>query len=396
MRPPFFWGLAVPFVVRRLLPSALFESPIALAARHPWLTLAGLGIALAIGGFTVAATGIVPIKASSGHWPVTQWFLQFSKRQSVSFHALRIEVPPLDDPALVARGAGHYDLGCRPCHGSPERPLPPIPAALTGPPPRLEQRVREWRARELFYVVKHGIKFTGMPAWPALAREDEVWAVVAFLQRLPELDAAAYRQLAEGETRGLLDLSPASAGAAASPPEPVVDVCARCHGVDGRGRGIGAFPILAGQSAEYLVNALRAYAEGRRHSGIMQPVAAALTAGEADRIAAHYAAQAPAGGMRATDPAAVPRGASIARLGAPEADVPSCADCHGPGTAPRNPAYPRLAGQPATYLAGQLRLMKERHRGGSEYVHLMHSFVDRLTDGQILDAAAYYSSLQDE
>jgi hypothetical protein len=47
---------------------------------------------------------------------------------------------------------------------------------------------------ELFYIVKHGIKFTGMPAWPAQQRDDERWAMVAFLRRLPDLAHASTRR----------------------------------------------------------------------------------------------------------------------------------------------------------------------------------------------------------
>jgi Cytochrome C oxidase, cbb3-type, subunit III len=70
---------------------------------------------------------------------------------------------------------------------------------MTPPPPYLPPRIPKWEPNELFYIVKHGIKFTGMPAWPALDRDDEVWAMVAFLRQFPKLDADEYRRLAQGE-----------------------------------------------------------------------------------------------------------------------------------------------------------------------------------------------------
>ena len=121
------------------------------------------GLALAIGGFLLAASGIIPIKASSGHWPVTEWFLHFSMRRSIALHSLGIETPELEVPQLVLKGAGHYEVGCRPCHGSPGLPLPLIPRGMTPHPPDLRSRIAEMKPRELFYVVKHGVKFTGMP-----------------------------------------------------------------------------------------------------------------------------------------------------------------------------------------------------------------------------------------
>ncbi len=78
----------------------------------------------------VVVSGIVPLGASDGHWAVTTWLLDFTKRRSVATHSLGIAPPPLDDPAMVLKGAGHYDLGCRPCHGTPGRPLPAVPARM--------------------------------------------------------------------------------------------------------------------------------------------------------------------------------------------------------------------------------------------------------------------------
>jgi cytochrome c553 len=260
---------------------------------------------------------------------------------------------------------------------------------MTPHPPPLTDRISSWSARELFFVVKHGVKFTGMPAWPAQQRDDEVWAVVSFLRRLPSLDRPAYDSLTRGGGESLLAMSDGAASSSAQPK--VVEICVRCHGSDGLGRG-HAFPTIAGQRLEYLMRAMTAYADGRRHSGIMEPIAAGLSA-PAREAAARYYASLPARrettAKRSDD---VLRGEAVARRGVPEQEIPSCADCHADGDGPINDAYPRLSGQYAPYIVQQLKLLKARARGGSEYVHLMHSFVDRLTERQIADAAAYFAS----
>jgi mono/diheme cytochrome c family protein len=51
-------------------------------------------------------------------------------------------------------------------------------------PPDLADVVGEWNNAQLFRIVKHGVRFTGMPAWPMQDRDDEVWAMVAFLREL--------------------------------------------------------------------------------------------------------------------------------------------------------------------------------------------------------------------
>jgi cytochrome c553 len=234
-----------------------------------------------------------------------------------------------------------------------------------------------------------------MPAWPAQERDDEVWAVVAFLLELPELDAAEYRALALGgeepaaETAPIadLDLSPASRAT-------LRESCTRCHGGLGLGRK-GAAPSLAGQRPAYLRNALEAYARGERKSGIMRPLAASLDDGTIRELAEHYAGLPPAQPVRG-DPGAIERGEAIAHRGIPSQSIPSCADCHGPGDTRRNAAYPGLAGQHADYLVLQLELFEHDRRGGSVFASLMRPIAARLTPEQMRDAAAYYASLSPE
>lgn len=392
-------------VTRRLVPQPEEVVDAALPSRKEsrkrrWLKIAllfaGFLAVLGIGGFLVAASGIIPIKASSGHWKITEWMLSFSMHRSFSTHSLGIEAPPLNDPSLVLRGAGTYETGCRPCHGSPDQPRPRVAAAMTPPPPYLPPVLSEWKDPQLFSIVKHGVKFTGMPAWPTQKRDDEVWAMVAFLRAMPKLDAAGYRRLVQGE-------APAEGGDApihdliepADAPRAILQTCARCHGMDGRGRGLGAFPRLAGQTPQYLENALLAYAEGDRHSGIMQPLAAGLTREEMREIARYYGSRR---GASLTRPRpemapAIERGRAIARQGIPARRVPACADCHGPGSARRNPAYPVLAGQYTEYLFLQLQLFQQRKRGGSAWAHLMHPVTLRMTPEQMREVALYYASL---
>jgi cytochrome c553 len=424
-----------------------------------WLITAAVLLALlGVGGLLAVASGIIPITASSGHFAVTEWLLVFSKRRSVATHTSWKEPPPLGDPAQILKGAGHFEAGCRPCHGAPDLPrLPRVPRAMLPPPPNLSVVAPTYQPEELFYIVKHGIKFTGMPAWPSQVRDDEVAALVAFLVALPKLDAAGYRQLVHGKptnatpsnaapsnatpsnaapsnaapsnaapSNAASPSTAASIAAAASAAEPldvlvgaegapraVLSSCGRCHGMDGLGRGNAAFPTLAGQRQQYLVVALEAYAADRRQSGIMQPSAAALPAEEMRQIAAYYSrlpgrrargtlsvsdadagdAANRAGRDAANDAASIERGRQIAERGVPERRVPSCSDCHGPGPELEGAAAPVLAGQYADYLILQLQLFADKRRGGSDRAHLMDEVAPRMTHDEMRDAARYYESL---
>jgi cytochrome c553 len=354
------------------------------------LLLSAAGLA----ALAVSASGVIPVKASSGHFAITEWFLVFSKERSIATHTLGDELTGLDDPALIALGAGHYESGCRPCHGSPGQPTPVVPAAMLPPPPDLTMRARAYEPEELFYIVKHGIKLTGMPMWPAQSRDDEVRAVAAFLVRMPELDATGYRELvhgAPGDPESESGLAPATDD---QPAQLARELCARCHGPNGEGGGHGAFPRLAGQRTEYMQRALAAYKRGERHSGVMKPLAAPLDDGAIRRLAEHYASRSADTRFELQlEPAAVARGRKIAEDGVLARKVPACMECHGPRPLRRNEAYPRLAGQSAWYLERQLELLADERRGGSSYVHLMHEIAPRLTADQIRDVAAFYASL---
>lgn len=355
-----------------------------------WIVIAvSAGILLA----ALLLSGAIPIKASSGHWRVTAFVLDLTKRRSVDTHSFFITAPPLDDATLVVKGAGHYESGCASCHGSPAAPRPRLVMGMTPHPPFLPERVGRWLPRELFYLVKHGIKFTGMPAWASHSRDDEIWAMVAFLRRLPSLDADGYRALAFGDAPGPMD---SLLGDARGETRPLtVARCDRCHGRDGQGRTIAAFPRLAGQRSEYLLRALRAYAGGKRLSGVMVPVAASLADRDMQQMAGYYASRPAAAAAEPVDAAARARGAAIARDGVDGQDLPACHSCHDAGSAPLNPAFPRLSGQFAGYLELQLQLFAEHRRGGSPFAALMRPIAERLTPDQRRDVAAYFSSRRD-
>ena len=361
------------------------------------LQIVTLSMLVGISGFLVAALGLIPIKASSGHWPITAWFLHFTMTRSVSTHTIGVEVPALDEPGMVLKGATHYATGCFPCHGDPSIQHPRIAMQMTPHPPYLPPIVDQWEPEELFYIVKHGVKFTGMPAWPAQQRDDEVWAIVAFLKKFPELEAEEYQRMVNGDSKIIGEATPLEVlSGRNSAAQSISESCNRCHGADGQGREKGVAPKIAGQKPDYLEASLEAYSLGKRHSGIMEPIAVGLSRDARREIAQYYgslsASHAPLTSTE-SELAAAHRGATIAQEGVPKSRVPICVQCHGPSDNPRNSAYPNLAGQYAGFLMRQLELFANDHRGGSEFASLMHPVAAALTPEQMLDVAQYYESL---
>jgi cytochrome c553 len=367
----------------------------AMITRKPAFRIAGVavtGIAgLCLVVLLFAWSGLYSVAASRGHWAIVEWFLAFGMSNSVATHTIGIKAPPLGDPDLVRLGAGHFHSGCAYCRGAPGMPINPVAKQMLPAPPQLSKAVKDWKPKELFWIVKHGLKYTGMPGWVAIDRDDEVWAVVAFLQKLPDLDVAGYRELALGGVR-VSEQSGLEIAIAQSAYD-AVGACARCHGSEGQSPKSSLVPVLHGQSAQYLALSLRSYASGRRGSGVMQPVASELRADEMSKIATYYAQ------LRAPtevkpeikfDAPAIERGRVLAVEGLPADGIPPCLACHGPQALP---TYPRLLGQHADYMAGQLRLWKRGLRSGTDYAAIMAPIALRLSDQQIDDIAKYFASM---
>jgi cytochrome c553 len=306
--------------------------------------LVGGGVLAGIVALVVILSGAFDIAATSGHSAPVAFLLHFTMKRSVAARAPSLTPPDLDDPALILRGATHYATGCAPCHGGPGELASPIAQRMTPVPPGLYDAAQDFTPDELFWIVRHGVKMTAMPAWPAQRRDDEIWAMVAFLRHLPALKTADYARLtglAGGP--GFLDAGiDRTADSRGFDPAP----CSRCHGLDGRGRD-GAFPRLAGLGTAYLVNALRAFRDGSRPSGFMQPVAAGLTDAQIAAAAKYFS------GLPA---------APVVATAAPPAAAEKCVACHAPRTGARQPGVPDLAGQPADYLATQLKLLASGER----------------------------------
>ncbi|NRP69556.1 Cytochrome c-552 [Ensifer psoraleae] len=347
--------------------------------KHVAVVLAILPFAVVLGAWI----GFFNVGASSGHWKITDWFLHFAMRSAVRTYALAVEVPPELPHHAVQTAAGHFARGCALCHGAPGEPRSPAVLRMLPQPPDLAERVNTWSDAELFRIVKHGVRFTGMPAWPSEQREDEAWAMVAFLRRLPALGVEGYRDLAYGPAGALIDRPTTFQQALAE--------CTRCHGVDGRGRST-ATPVIAGQNETYLLQSLGAYAEDRRASGVMNVVAKIVDRRHWQGLAAHFAALPPPPGRPGTATELVEAGRKLATEGNPSRRIPACLVCH--ASRDRNPVFPSLAGQPAPYVEQQLRLFREGRRGGTGYGHLMREVARTLSDNEIVALAAYFATAE--
>jgi mono/diheme cytochrome c family protein len=150
-----------------------------------------LAVAVAIFVFS----GVYDIAAATPHWPITRWVMEQTRNRSIAMHAAGIKVPPgLDDPAKVAMGTAHFAAHCASCHGGPGVARSEAAEGLYPQPPDLARAAGHYTQAELFWIVRNGIKMTGMPGWSDHS-DEEIWATVAFIEKLPGMTETDYGKL---------------------------------------------------------------------------------------------------------------------------------------------------------------------------------------------------------
>lgn len=177
---------------------------------------------------------------------------------------------------------------------------------------------------------------------------------------------------------------------------PGVVACQACHGLAGEGKLPAGFPRLAGLGRSYLAQQLASFASGGRQSPVMQPIAAALSTQQQSALAAYYATMAapPQRAALVADPAPAQAGAWLAARGRWSADIPACAQCHGAQGLGVGETFPPLAGQPAAYIAAQLRSWKQGMRAAGPQ-SLMSTIAAKLSDREVSAVADYYAGAAD-
>lgn len=173
------------------------------------LALTMLGGVAALG---VLYSGWYPMGADVPHNRLTYWALQTLRDRSIARSIREIEVPPLDDANLLLAGGADYNEMCTQCHLKPGQKESEFTLGLYPKPPNLAMSAEghghahgtsdgdahedaSANAARQFWIVKHGIKASGMAAFGLTHDDERIWAMVAFLQKLPTLTPAQYQVL---------------------------------------------------------------------------------------------------------------------------------------------------------------------------------------------------------
>lgn len=157
--------------------------------------IVGLAVIAAAIVFAYYDSGRYSVSALYPDRPAVANFLDTTMTRSVQRHAARVKAPSLDSPAMFRLGFQHYRGMCVECHAAPGVEPEELAKGLNPSPPALVESAGDWKPSELFWLTKNGVRMTGMPAWGSTHSDEEIWAIVAFVQRLPKLSEAEWKTL---------------------------------------------------------------------------------------------------------------------------------------------------------------------------------------------------------
>ncbi|HEX5683814.1 MAG TPA: c-type cytochrome [Ideonella sp.] len=155
------------------------------------LTVAAALVLAVVVGVLVVTRGLYDVGATTQHTQPVYGLLETTMKYAVRVRAANI-VPPPPQPGLIARGATCYRDHCVQCHGGPGIAPGPVGMSMQPLPGPLLDAARRWHAREIYWITRHGIRMSGMPAWSMRLSEEDIWAVVGFIERMPELSPTDY------------------------------------------------------------------------------------------------------------------------------------------------------------------------------------------------------------
>lgn len=182
--------------------------------------LSAVILLLLVGGAALGGiiwSGTFSVAADEPHSRIVHRLLEIARERSVAARSASIDVPDLANEELIRIGAGNYAAMCEGCHLRPGLGDSEIRRGLYPQPPDLAVRDAGDAARD-FWIIRHGLKATGMPAWGLSMDDGTIWGMVAFMRSMPGQSAADYAAAvaaSSGHSHGGLEDEPEPAAAGA-------------------------------------------------------------------------------------------------------------------------------------------------------------------------------------
>lgn len=143
-------------------------------------------------GFSGALYNVSTLSPDPGF---LHWIFSSTSDNSVKYHARGIKVPALNDSSMIAEGFDHYNDMCVTCHAGPGLSKSEAGIGIYPQAPNLAKSAKQLPPQDLFWVIKNGIKSTGMPGFAKTHTDDKIWAMVAFLEQMKNMTPEQYQAM---------------------------------------------------------------------------------------------------------------------------------------------------------------------------------------------------------
>lgn len=166
--------------------------------------IGALAIASALAAGIYFFGGFYSVSAANGGNAALEWTLRDVREHSIDRH-YNAPSPPswFKDPGAVQAGAREFaEEGCVMCHGAPGRTPDEFAKGMDPNPPDLGKASKDDPPAKVFWIVKNGIRMTGMPAFGGHASDDEIWRAVAFAQHMGNVTPEQFEQWSAGSKLG--------------------------------------------------------------------------------------------------------------------------------------------------------------------------------------------------
>jgi mono/diheme cytochrome c family protein len=160
---------------------------------------AGLLVLLAAFGLAVVYTGRLNVAATEEHTSFVRWAFDTTFQNSVQRRAGGVVAPEAVTQAMIESGADHYKAMCEHCHAGPGSERADWASGMRPRPPHPAEAAAHWELEEVFWLVRHGVRMTGMPAFGPTHDDRTLWGIAAFVKELPAMTPEQYATLSASE-----------------------------------------------------------------------------------------------------------------------------------------------------------------------------------------------------
>jgi cytochrome c1 len=146
--------------------------------------------------------GVYNVAANDKHFAMTEQFFEWVRDRSIIAHSKELVVPNLDNKEWIKQGAQFYAEMCTGCHLTPNEESTELYSGLYPKPPVFSGVEYKNTPAAQFWVIKNGLKMTGMPAWSPSHTDQQIWTMVAFINQLQSLSLEQYEMLIQATEGG--------------------------------------------------------------------------------------------------------------------------------------------------------------------------------------------------